>query len=110
MKLFDLAASDTLLDYVDGLGYDPFHSRTRLFPVACCWPMGFSWSSAVAQDVMLFQTNAVGLDYSHLLADDKPSPNFAIVDECFAVCTDDVMHWSRSVGGARARLNSLDAQ
>jgi hypothetical protein len=72
--------------------------------------MGFSWSSAVAQDVMLAQTTAVGLDDRYLLADDKAAPNLAEVDECFAVCTDDVMHWSRSVPLACDRLARLDVQ
>ena len=66
--------------------------------------MGFSWSSAVAQDVMLAQTAAVGLDDRYLLADGKAAPNLAEVDECFAVCTDDVMHW------ACDRLARLDVQ
>ena len=59
---------------------------------------------------MLSQTSAVGLEDKHLLADDKPTPNFNEVEECFAVCTDDVMHWARSVDLASDRLARLDVQ
>ena len=70
--------------------------------------MGFSWSSAVAQDTMSAQTAAAGLTDRQLLADYKPSPTMTEVDECFAVCTDDVMHWARSVPLARDRMAKLD--
>ena len=72
--------------------------------------MGSSWSSAVAQDVMLSQVEAVGLDARHLLADDKAAPNGNEVDEFCAVCTDDVMHCSRSVDKSCDRLAKLDVQ
>ena len=110
IDLLDVPALGSLAPYIDGLLGAPLARTTRLYPVACCWPMGFSWSSAVAQDTMLAQTTAVGLVERHLLADDKPSPNFAEVDECFAICTDDVMHWARTVPLAKARLARLDDQ
>ena len=56
--------------------------------------MGFSFSSAIAQDVML-STAAAGLTNEHLLADDKEASLIHDLGECFAVCTDDVMHWSK---------------
>ena len=112
-ELLSILGSDSL-DAVSGYIDIPHGSKvshdTRLYPVACCWPMGFSWSSAVAQDTMLSQITAIGLDGRHLLADDKPAPNGNEVDEYCAVCTDDVMHWSRSVTAACLRLASLDVQ
>ena len=42
---------DTLRSYVDtGGNVTP---DTLLYPVSCCWPMGYSWSSFVAQSVLL---------------------------------------------------------
>ena len=72
--------------------------------------MGFSWSSAIAQDVMLSQVATVDLDDRHLLADDKPAPNANEVDEFIAVCSDDVMHWSYLVASSSDRLAKLDVQ
>ena len=59
---------------------------------------------------MLSQTDAVGLDDRRLLADDKPALNLAEVNQCFVVCTDDVMHWSRHASLASDRLARLDVQ
>ena len=110
MKIFDLGSSAVLADYIDdhtGIAVSP---SDYLYQVAACRPMGFSWSSAVAQDVMLTQVDATGLGAEHLLADDKSSPNAVDVDEFVAVCTDDVMHWSRSTHAAKTRLAALDRQ
>ena len=110
MKVFDLSMADSLSQYIDGSLDTVIDQGSTFHPVACCWPMGFSWSSAVAQDVMLSQVASSGLDASHLLADDKASPDFSRVDECVAVCTDDVMHFARSPEIARRRLQLLDDQ
>ena len=64
----------------------------------------------MAQDVMLSQVDAIGLDERYLLADDKPAPDGNVVSEVCAVCTDDVMHWSRSVASSCDRLVKLDVQ
>ena len=108
LNIFDITRTHVLINYVDGDFDSDRDQNVRLFPVACCWPMGFSWSSAVAQDVMLHQTSSAGLGDDMLLADDKPSPNFSLVDECFSVCTDDVIHWARSEAIAKRRLGVLD--
>ena len=101
---------EDLYKYIDVAEGAILDSQTRLFPVACCWPMGFSWSSAIGQDVMLAQASSVGLHDRHLLADDKPAPNATDVDEFYAVCTDDFMHWARSIPIACDRLARLDVQ
>ena len=59
---------------------------------------------------MLNLAAAAGLEEHQLLADDKPAPNPDLTDEFFAVCTDDVMHWARSVSVSADRLARLDVQ
>ena len=59
---------------------------------------------------MLSQTDASGFGQHHILADDKQAPNFSEVDEGFAVCTDDVMHWARTIPLACDRLAKPDVQ
>ena len=101
---------ESLVEFIDAPLPAALNTNTCVYPTACCCPMGFSWSSAVGQDVMLQQTRAAGMTDSHLLADDKPCPDFGKVTECHAVCTDDVMHWARSVPIAKRRLEKLDTQ
>ena len=47
--------------------------------------MGFSWCLAVAQEVMLFQFEAVDLDERYLLADDAPCSDGNVVNRFFEV-------------------------
>ena len=110
LDVMDSSSLSELARYVDFSSGSPLTRDTRLYPIACCWPMGFSWSSAVGQDVMLAQAAGVGLDDRYLLADDKPASNSTEVDEFYAVCTDDFMHWARSVPLACNWLASLDVR
>jgi hypothetical protein len=59
---------------------------------------------------MLAQAEAVGLSPDHRLSDHKAAPNPDVVDEFYAVCTDDFMHWSRSPITSQQRLAALDQQ
>ena len=59
---------------------------------------------------MLHQVSQIGLAEDMLLADGEPCPDLSRYDECVAVCTDDVMHFSRCPVAARHRLHSLDLQ
>ena len=54
--------------------------------------------------------HVVGFDEYHLLADDKQAPNFSEVDVAFVGCTDDVMHWTRTIPLACDCLARLDVQ
>ena len=96
-----------LESFVDSTGSGPLTADTRVFPILCCWPMGFSWSSAIAQDVMLSTARAAGLQDRNLLSNDRATPDPSDVDEFFAVCTDDVMHWARDTERAQSRLKRL---
>ena len=59
---------------------------------------------------MLSQFDALGLDVCYLLTDEKTCPNGIEIYEFCAVCTDDVMHWSRSVEKSCDRLARLDVR
>ena len=65
---------------------------TLLYPLCTTWPMGYAWSSFIAQTVLLRRCEESGLDRSIVLADTAPLPtNF---DTCFALATDDLMLFS----------------
>ena len=66
----------------------------QVFPVSCCWPMGFSWSSFIAQSHLLACCRAAGLAESMALADNRPSP--LDMHEVFSLATDDVMHFTQN--------------
>jgi len=61
-------------------------------PISLTWPMGFSWSSCVAQDVMLELCRRSGLPSTGILACDARSPSDLSLTH--AVATDDVMIFS----------------
>ena len=64
--------------------------------------MGFSWSSAVAQDCMLEVCRLGGADLCHVLADDVPVTSR--LDKVFALATDDIMQFVRA-----SRDEAIDA-
>ena len=80
---------------------------TKLFPASTVWRMGFSWSSAVAQDCTVSCCLQSGVPASAFLCMEQPPP----VDqtELCAVATDDTVFVHRSQAGARKRLEKLDA-
>ena len=76
-------------DIVDFGGDD---ADSFFFPCSCVWPMGFSWSSCVAQSTLLSICTIAGLDDCKVLASDAVLPES--LDLCFAVATDDLMIFS----------------
>ena len=66
-------------------------------PCSKVWPMGFSWSSCVAQSTLLSICEEAGLRDRHVLACDSPSPGS--LDLAFAVATDDLMIFSDAGAG-----------
>ena len=82
----------------DMIGYD-VADQTLLYPLCTSFPMGFSWSSFVAQTVLLARCFESGLDLSKMLSDSNPCPRD--MQQTFAVATDDVMIFT--VGGPNAR-------
>ena len=71
-------------------GADPAH--LVFFSCLRAWPMGFSWSSCVAQETLLGWCNSSGLTSDLALAPDTPIPDS--LDICFAVATDELMVFS----------------
>jgi hypothetical protein len=72
---------------ISSLGGDA--QAASFFPCYKVWPMGFAWSSCIAQDTLLGVCSRAGLDESLVLAADTPLPNSLSV--AFAVATDDLM-------------------
>ena len=62
---------------------------TKIFPVHTVWPMGFSWSSAVAQETTLALCRRAGIDECSVLSLDHAVP--ACFDEACFVATDDTV-------------------
>ena len=84
-----------------------FQEHTLLYPVSCVWPMGFSWSSFIAQSKMLQVCNDAGLTLDSILSDDLPTPSD--LSRVFALATDDVMHFQRgSHEQCAAEMHKLD--
>ena len=80
------------------VGERPVTQSTQLHPLARSWPMGFSWSSFVAQETLLCIAECAGLTSAHILAEDVPLPKDLKV--AFAVATDDAMLFSDAGPGA----------
>ena len=73
-----------------------------LWPVSCCWPMGFSWSSYVARSFTLEVCAQAGLQREQALTCDQPTPDMNRT--VFGAATDDVMIFSRSGEGETLRV------
>ena len=71
--------------------------------------MGFSYSSAIGQDVMLETVLASGLSTQRLIADDKEAPDQSDDTTIFGVYTDDVLLFSRVAKEAQTRVAALEA-
>ena len=100
-ELLDLGLALKDVDALMLTGNKPAGPGEWVFPVARTWPMGFSWSSYVAQETLLGILHRAGLDSAHALAEDTPLP--ASLDIAFALATDDAMFFSTAgVGGTCA--------
>ena len=75
-------------------------SARWLYPVSRVWPMGFSWSSYVAQEKLLSVCADAGLSSDCILAADLPTPQD--LSMAFAAATDDVMIFSNAGPGVTA--------
>jgi hypothetical protein len=73
-----------------------------LTPVSLVWPMGFGWSSFVAQTYMLDCVNGAGFAESQLLTEE-----WSLLEPCDAllsIATDDVIHYQRGTADEVGRL------
>jgi hypothetical protein len=79
---------------------------SKLFPRSRVWPMGFSWSSFIAQSTMLRVCASAGLTRFSMLAADLDTPSD--VSEAFSLATDDVIHFATNPRKSIARMQRLD--
>ena len=86
---------------------DSFGNASLLYPAHAVWPMGFSWSSAVAQDTTLFTCVSTGIQEESILSLDHDVP--VQQDELCFVATDDTVLAHKCKERGKAVLNSLDA-
>ena len=80
-----------------------------LVPVSLTWPMGFAWSSYVAQEFLLDICKSAGLTEQKVLSCDASTPTtFELV---FAAATDDLMIFSDAgQGHTMAAAEKVDAE
>lgn len=78
-----------LAGYIDDLGQHQISAADLFFPTNVVWPMGFSWSSAVAQSCTVSCVLAAGVDAAAILSADAPTPSEQ--HELCAVATDDTI-------------------
>ena len=78
-----------------------------IHPFCLSWPMGFAWSSFLAQSTLLHQCFLGGLRRNQVLADDHIAPFGSGLS--FALATDDLMVFARgNQAAARHRLARVD--
>lgn len=90
----------------DDLGGGPLQSKDELLPVNTVWPMGFSWSSAVAQANTLACVEKAGVPREHILSPEHPVP--ADQSELCCVATDDTIFAHRDYERGVATLGRFD--
>lgn len=97
---------EDLAQYLDDFGTEELSRSHSVFPVEATWPMGFSWSSAEAQDVSIDTCVEAGLPMECLLSVDEAPP--ALQQELACVVTEEklLFHFDREVGSYR--LQCLD--
>ncbi len=67
-----------------------------LYPATCVWPMGFSWSSSVAQDTTIGLLTSTGLAEVNIICDSEELP--ADDSELVVVATDDCISFMLTQG------------
>ena len=112
----DLAYTDIEKWWVLDTDTDALTDSTVVFPCSRVWPMGYSWSSAVAQDVSLGLLRVAGFDEEQVLSVEHPPPvdqaelMCVLTDDCIMAhvltCPSDTapMCFSRSSAAGRVRL------
>ena len=81
-------------------------SADAAFPVHAAWPVGFSWSSCVAQSNTIGLLTHAGVDPRCILSLDHALPGSQ--EELCAVATDDTLFFHRCPGKGRRTLCKLD--
>ena len=97
---------DDIRSWTDDLGEKQLRKQTELFPVNVVWPMGFSWSSCIAQDTSVGCVLEAGVAEKCILSLDHALPEHQ--EELCAVATDDIMFFHKNRHRGRATLCRLD--
>ena len=94
-----------LLLYVADCSSERVCKHDLLYPASTVWPMGFSWSSCVAQAATVACCLQAGVEKDAFMTMDLPPPNGP---EACGVATDDTffIHFDREMG--QRRLDMLD--
>ncbi|OLP95208.1 hypothetical protein AK812_SmicGene22693 [Symbiodinium microadriaticum] len=99
---------EEVYSFVDDLnGQKALGPDSVLFPVNTAWPMGFSWSSCVAQESTLGMLRCAGVNEQNVLSLDHRLPESQ--QELCAVATDDVILFHRCKRQGISTLRRLDA-
>lgn len=96
-----------LQELVDDSGTQQLTVGDTVFPVNIVWPMGFSWSSVVAQSTTLARVTASGVALENVLSMCHPPP--ADQSELCMVATDDTVFMHREVTKGQETLANFDA-
>ena len=95
-----------LAPWIDDLGSSAVTAATSLVPINTVWPMGFSWSSFVAQSNMVAACLDAGIDERALLCLEEAPPYRT--EEWVTVATDDVILIHQSPGASADCTQRLD--
>lgn len=102
-RISGLSLTDLATFIADGADVGLF---APLFPTSTVWPMGFSWSSCVAQACAVACCFEAGVEDGSFMCMDRPPPSG---QEACGVATDDAffIHKDKDIG--QQRLLRLDA-
>ena len=99
------ASVDELRRYVVDVGDRPLSPHDKVYPASTVWPMGFSWSSCVAQASTVACCREAGVPDCAFMTMEDPPPCGC---EACGVATDDTFFIHRSLALGRDRLKKLD--
>ena len=98
---------ETIFSLCDDLPSRDVKADMWLYPANVVWPMGFSWSSAVAQDTTLAVCARAGIREESILSPDHGPPQQQ--QELVFVATDDTVLVHRDCKLGMQTLSNLDA-
>ncbi|CAE7665217.1 HET-E1, partial [Symbiodinium pilosum] len=99
-------AVDDLQHFVQDSDGKPVGAHEQVFPASTVWPMGFSFSSCVAQAATLSCCREAGISEESFMSLDRPPP--ALGEAC-GVATDDTFFFHTDKLLGQQRLERLDA-
>jgi len=104
MSICGVSSAD-LQQFIVCAHLDKLEPDTPLFPASTVWPMGFSWSSCIAQACVVECCKQAGVPQHAFMSMDCLPPSGA---EACGVATDDTFFIHKSRPLAESRLTNLD--